>query len=167
MEILQRTLHSAGTTGGSSHEETGLVKVEVGDSIPPWTMDNVTPERMKTVAAILRDPTPIHWDRSVTRAIGFDGRLLNQSPINLGYIVNMLMAWAGPTCIRRLRTEFPLPVLDGDCVTAGGIVKAIDTKGDVTIAECEIWLDRNDGTRTVQARAWIALAEDRGPGGDL
>jgi acyl dehydratase len=161
MATLQRTLHFAGITGGSSREETALVKVEVGDSIPSWTMENVTPERMKTVAAILRDPTPIHWDRSVTRAIGFDGRLLNQSPINLGYIVNMLIAWAGPTCIRRLRTEFPLPVLDGDCVTAGGIVKAIDTKGDVAIAECEVWLDRNDGTRTVQARAWVALADGR------
>lgn len=129
-------------------------------------MDRVTPERMKTVAAILRDPTPIHWDRDVTRAIGFDGRLLNQSPINLGYVVNMLMAWAGPTCIRRIRTEFPLPVLDGDRVTAGGIVKAIGTEEGVTVAECEVWLDRPDGTRTVQARAWVTLIEDRGHSGE-
>ena len=49
---------------------------------------------MKTVAAILRDPTPIHWDREATRALGLEGRLLNQSPINLGYVVNMLIAWA-------------------------------------------------------------------------
>ena len=89
------------------------MKVEVGDAIPSWTMESVTPERMKTVAAIFRDPMPLHWDRDASRAIGFEGRLLNQSPINLGYVVNMLMAWAGPTCIRRVRTEFPLPVLDG------------------------------------------------------
>ncbi len=136
------------------------MKVEVGDAIPSWTMESVTPERMKTVAAILRDPTPIHWDRDATRALGLDGRLLNQSPINLGYVVNMLMAWAGPTCIRRVRTEFPLPVFDGDRVTAGGVVTAITTDGDATIAECEIWLDRDDGTRTVHAKAWVALPAD-------
>jgi acyl dehydratase len=134
-----------------------VVKVEVGDVIPPWTMERVTPERMKTVAAILRDPMPLHWDRDASREVGFEGRLLNQSPINLGYVVNMLIAWAGPTCIRRIRTEFPLPVFDGDHVTAGGRVTAIEVEGDETIAECEVWLDREDGSRTVHARAWVVL----------
>jgi acyl dehydratase len=134
-----------------------VVKVEVGDVIPPWTMERVTPERMKTVAAILRDPMPLHWDRDASREVGFEGRLLNQSPINLGYVVNMLIAWAGPTCIRRIRTEFPLPVFDGDHVTAGGGVTAIEVEGDETIAECEVWLDREDGSRTVHARAWVVL----------
>jgi acyl dehydratase len=133
------------------------VRVEVGDVIPPWIMENVTPERMKTVAAIFRDPMPLHWDRDASATIGFEGRLLNQSPINLGYVINMLMAWAGPTCIRRVRTEFPLPVYDGDHVTAGGVVKSIESEGEETIAECEVWLDREDGTRSVYARAWVAL----------
>jgi acyl dehydratase len=133
------------------------VKVEVGDSIPPWTMECVTPERMKTVAASLRDPTPIHWDREATKALGLDGKLLNQSPINLGYLINMLIAWAGPTCIRRLRTEFPLPVFDGDRVTAGGVVtELVQTQGE-DLAVCDLWLDRDDGSRTVSARAWVAL----------
>lgn len=135
--------------------------VKIGDAIPPWTMECVTPERMKTVAAILRDPMPLHWDRGVSSALGFEGRLLNQSPINLGYVLNMLLAWAGPTCLRRIRTEFPLPVFDGDRVTAGGVVKAIETNGDSRIAECEIWLDRDDGTRSVCARAWVALDAGR------
>ena len=138
-------------------------KIRVGDAIPPWTMECVTPERMKTVAAILRDPTPIHWDRKATRELGLGGRLLNQSPINLGYVVNMLVAWAGPTSIRRLRTTFPLPVFDGDHVTAGGVVRALSRSEQTqeTVAECEVWLDRDDGTRTVHATAWVAISEDR------
>jgi acyl dehydratase len=134
------------------------MKVEVGDVIPPWEMDNVTPERMKTVAAILRDPTPIHWDREATRALGLDGKLMNQSPINLGYVINMLVAWAGPTCIRRLRTEFPQPVFDGDRVIAGGAVTEIARLRGERVAICDVWLDRDDGTRTVSARAWVALS---------
>lgn len=136
------------------------MKVSIGDAIPPFRMECVTPERMKTVAAIFRDPTPLHWDRGSTRAIGFDGRLLNQSPINLGYVINMLMHWAGPTCLRRIRTEFPQPVLDGDAVTAGGSVVSLSREGDETIAECEVWLDRQDGVRNLTARAWVALPQD-------
>ena len=133
------------------------MKVAVGDAIPPFRMERVTPERMKTVAAIFRDPTPLHWDREVTRAIGFEGKLLNQSPINLGYVINMLLSWAGPTCIRRLRAEFPLPVFDGDRVTAGGVVADLVQTDDEVVAVCDVWLDRDDGSRTVSARAWVAL----------
>ena len=57
------------------------MKVAAGDTLPPFRMERVTPERMKTVAAIFRDPTPLHWDRESTRAIGFEGKLLNHSPI--------------------------------------------------------------------------------------
>jgi acyl dehydratase len=133
------------------------MKVQIGDGIPPWTMESVTPERMKTVAAILRDPTPLHWDRDATRELGLDGKLVNQSPINLAYVINMLIAWAGPTCIRRLRAEFPLPVFDGDGVTAGGIVTHVEQKRGEDIAICDVWLDRDDGDRTVSARAWVAI----------
>lgn len=133
------------------------MKVAVGDVIPPFRMECVTPERMKTVAAIFRDPFPVHWDREVTRAMGFEGKLLNQSPINLGYVINMLMDWAGPTCLRRIRTEFPQPVFDGDEVCAGGRVVSLEHEGGETIAECELWLDRQDGVRSLAARAWVAL----------
>jgi len=136
------------------------VRVAVGDTIPPFRMARVTPERMKTVAAIFRDPTSLHWDREATRAIGFDGRLLNQSPINLGYAINMLIDWAGPTCVRRVRAQFPQPVFDGDSVCAGGTVVALAREGNETIAECEVWLDRQDGVRNRAARAWVALPDD-------
>ena len=136
------------------------MRVDVGDAIPPFRMERVTPERMKTVAAIFRDPTELHWNREATRAIGFDGRLLNQSPINLGYVINMLIAWAGPTCVRRVRTEFPRPVLDGDFASAGGRVVALSEEVDETIAECEVWLEGPDGVRNLTARAWVALPRD-------
>jgi acyl dehydratase len=115
---------------------------------------------MKTVAAIFRDPFPVHWDREATRAMGFGGRLLNQSPINLAYVLNMLMNWAGPTCLRRIRTEFPQLVFDGDSVCAGGRVFSLAEEPGQTIAECEVWLDRQDGVRSVVARAWVALPRD-------
>ncbi len=138
----------------------GLVNhstVGVGDDIPEWTMAEVDPERMKTMAAILRDPYPVHWDREANEALGLGGRVINQGPLNLSYIANMLMEWAGPTCVRRLTVSFGRPVLDGDCVTAKGRVVAIDDHEGERRATCDVWLER-DGEQVVTGSAVVAIS---------
>ncbi|MEM8904898.1 MAG: MaoC/PaaZ C-terminal domain-containing protein [Actinomycetota bacterium] len=136
------------------------MRVEVGDVIPPFQLpDGATPERMRTTAAILRDPTPLHWDREYTRARGFEGRLLNQTPLNMGYVLNMLMAWAGPTSVRRIRARFPNVVLDGSPVATGGSVVAIEEVEGDRVAECEVWCDRDDEVRCLVATAWVTLPD--------
>jgi acyl dehydratase len=67
------------------------VSFAVGDSIPEWVMESVSPERMCTMAAILRDPNPIHWDRNAVDALplGLGKRTINQGPLGLSYMINM------------------------------------------------------------------------------
>jgi acyl dehydratase len=130
--------------------------VHVGDEIPPWTIPSVDPARMRTMAAILRDPYPVHWDREANAALGLAGRVVNQGPLNLGYIVNMLLAWAGPSCVRRLTVSFGRPVLDGDSVTARGRVNAVADVDGERRATCGVWLDR-DGVHVVTGTAVVAL----------
>jgi acyl dehydratase len=130
--------------------------VTVGDQIPDWTMAEVDPARMRTMAAILRDPYPVHWDRVANAAFGLGGRVINQGPLNLGYIANMLMAWGGPTCIRRLTVSFGPPVLDGDHVVARGRVVTIEELDGERRAVCEVWLER-DGQAVVTGTAVVAL----------
>ena len=130
----------------------------VGDSIPPWTMESVDPARMKTMAAILRDPYPVHWDPKANERLGLGGRVINQGPLNLGYIVNMLHAWSGPGSVRRLTVSFGRPVLDGDTVTAGGTVVALDEVGNEAHARCDVWLER-DGEKIVTGSAVVAVAQ--------
>ena len=43
-------------------------------------------------------------------------------------------------------------------VLAGDVT--LSREGDETIAECEVWLDRQDGVRNLAARAWVALPQD-------
>lgn len=129
----------------------------VDDEIPPWTMACVDPARMKTMAAILRDPYPVHWDRAGNERAGLGPRLINQGPLNVGYLANMLMAWAGPTCVRRLTVAFADRVHDGDKVTARGTVTGIETDGPEPRLTCEIWLER-DGLRVVTGTAIVGVA---------
>jgi acyl dehydratase len=130
--------------------------IEPGTVIPPWEMTDVDPQRMKTMAAILRDPYPVHWDREAVATIGFGERVINQGPLNLSYIVNMLMAWQGPTCVRRLRVSFGAPVLDHDHVIATGTMTSIENIEGVTLAHCDVWLER-DGRPVVTGTASVTL----------
>ena len=134
------------------------MSVEIGTKIPVWTMTDVDPNRMKTMAAILRDPYPVHWDRSSVAELGLGERVINQGPLNLSYIANMLMAWQGATCIRRLQVSFARPVLDHDHVTALGTVVSIETVDGENRAHCEVRLER-DGQPVVTGTAVVALAE--------
>lgn len=131
--------------------------VDVGFALPEFVIDPVTPERMKTYAAILRDPNPIHWDRDAVAAAGHGERLINQGPANLGYVMTMLMNWAGPESIRRIQVRFTSNVFEQDRVTAGGIVTAVRDEGTTRLADCDVWLDTADGTRTVVGSATVAL----------
>ena len=124
---------------------------------PPWVIESVSPEKMKIFAAIARDPNPIHWDRAAVAERGLGDRLINQGPTNLGYVVNMLLAWTGPASLRDIAVRFTSNVFDGDMVTAGGVVTGIRVEQGERLADCDVWLDRGDGTRAIAGTATVAL----------
>lgn len=144
---FRRTPTHAGVPGPSTTERRGNTE---HPALPSWEMPSVDAARMKTMAAILRDPYPVHWDRAANEALGLGGSVINQGPLNLGYVANMLMAWAGPASIRRLTVSFGRPVLDGDRVVAGGQVHEV-VDG---IARCDVWLNRDD-ERVVSGTAQV------------
>lgn len=135
------------------------MNVQVGDDIPEWVMPSVRPERMRTMAAILRDPNPVHWDRRVCAKIGFGERTINQGPLGLSYMVNMLHAWTGPKSIRRIFMRFPLAVLDEDCVIARGKVTAIREEDGQRYADCDIWLHREGSEHPLEGSATVLLPD--------
>lgn len=131
--------------------------VAVGDRIPEWRLESVSDARMRLLAAILRDPNPIHWDRDEVARRGLGDRLINQGPTNVGYVCNAILAWAGPRALRSLTVRFTANVFDGDTVVAGGEVTGVAPAGDEVLATCAVWLDRGDGTRAVEGDAVVAF----------
>jgi acyl dehydratase len=134
------------------------MKVNVGDRIPEWVMERVSPARMRTMAAILRDPNPLHWDRKVVERLGLGERTINQGPLGVSYMVNMLHAWAGENCIRRIIVRFPNPViLDEDRIVACGAVAALSESDGVRLAECQVWLERDGEAGLIEGTATVCL----------
>jgi acyl dehydratase len=114
---------------------------------------------MKIFAALARDPNPIHWDRAAVAERGLGDRLINQGPTNLAYVVNMLLAWTGPASLRDIAVRFTSNVFDADTVTAAGVVTGLREADGERLADCDVWLDRGDGTRAIAGTATVALPD--------
>jgi acyl dehydratase len=135
------------------------MQVKVGDSVPEWDMPRVAPERMRTMAAILRDPNPVHWDRKTVAKLGYGDHTINQGPLGLSYMVNMLHAWTGPSSIRRIIMRFPHAVLDEEHVIAQGVVTGVREENGVRLADCDIWLRREGIDKPLEGSATVVLPD--------
>ena len=133
--------------------------VQVGTELPTRVVERVDIAEMKTMAALLQDPNPIHWDPASTRALGMGDRTVNQGPINMAFVMNMLVAWVGndPSRLRGLTLRFMANVFDGDRVEAGGQVTELREVNGERLADCEVWLDVTGGTRALAGTATVAL----------
>jgi acyl dehydratase len=94
------------------------------DQVPPLVIESVDPEKMKLMAALLRDPNPIHLDAEAVKALGLGDRVINQGPTNLSYLVNMVMREFGD--VRQIDVRFLGNVFAGDRVECSGVVTDVD-----------------------------------------
>lgn len=109
-------------------------------ALPAYEID-VDPEKMKTMAAILADPNPIHFDTRATAELGMGDRPINQGPLNMGYVMTMLAEYAGGReRVRRFRVRFLGNVYGGDRVRAEGEIVEVRVEGSDRYAECDVRL---------------------------
>ena len=134
------------------------MNVEVGAELPPFVVEAVPVAAMKTVAALLHDPNPIHFDVDSVRALGMGEKPVNQGPTNMAYVINMLVAWAGdPAAVRALKVRFLGNVFGGDRVAARGVVTGVREAGGERLADLDVWLERAEDDRVLDGTATVAL----------
>jgi len=137
--------------------------VRIGDELPSRDVRSVDAEKMKTMAALLSDANPIHWDVEAVRATGLGDRPINQGPTNMAYVLDMLSSWAGGhDRLRRVRLRFTGNVFAGDHVRAAGTVTDVRDEDGATVAECEVRLDVVGGGTVLSGTASVTC-EPAGP----
>lgn len=118
-------------------------RIEVGAELSPITYV-VDAERMKVFTLLTNDPNPIHWDHHAPGVIEAGGKLVNQGGLNVGYIHNAVLRWAGTGwAVNRTQVRFRANAFEGDRVTAGGTVTTAPTGPDDPLT-IEVWLRRED-----------------------
>jgi 3-hydroxybutyryl-CoA dehydratase len=118
----------------------------VGDALPPFVIEHVSPAAMQDWAVFLADPNPIHLDVEVVKAKGLGDKVINQGPINVAYMMNMLMAAFPGGTIDAMDSRFLDNVYAGDKVVASGKITAVEGAK----ISCEFTLDV-EGRGTVNA----------------
>jgi 3-hydroxybutyryl-CoA dehydratase len=98
----------------------------VGDALPPFVIESVSPQAMKQWSVFLADPNPIHLDVEVVKAKGLGDRVINQGPINVAYMMNMLMAAFPGARIDAMDARFLDNVYGEDKAIASGTITAIE-----------------------------------------
>lgn len=112
--------------------------VEVGQALPPLVVESVDAEKMKLMAAILRDPNPIHFDPERVQELGLGDRVVNQGPSNLSYLLEMVTRWSGGTpTLRSASVRFLGNVFAGDRVECFGRVTAVDRDAGLVTLDVE------------------------------
>lgn len=133
--------------------------VTVGTELPAYDIPSVSAEKMKTMAALLNDPTAIHWDVATLQALGMGDRPINQGPLNMGYVMNAVTDWAGgQDRLRRLRVRFLGNVLAGHHLRVQATVTALREEDGARLADCDVVLEVVDGDAVVSGTATVVLS---------
>jgi acyl dehydratase len=134
------------------------MEITEGTELPELVVA-VDTEKMKTMAVILRDSNPIHWDVEAVEVLGMGDRVVNQGPINMAYVMNLLSDWAGGADrLRRFKVRFLVNVFAGDTVRAGGTVTAIREENGERLADVDVWLDVDGGLRALAGVATVVVS---------
>jgi acyl dehydratase len=117
-------------------------ELQVGQELEPFVIEAVDPEPMKTMAAILQDPNPIHFDTNVTRELGIGDHPVNQGPTNVTWLTEFVQRFAGgPDKLVTIKIRFLGNVFGGERFECTGKVTAVDT--DAGRAELEVGATSN------------------------
>ncbi|MDY6859526.1 MAG: MaoC family dehydratase, partial [Pseudomonadota bacterium] len=119
--------------------------------------ESVSPETMKVWAPILRDPNPIHLDREVVKAKGLGERLINQGPINVAYVMDMLMRNFPQGRIVSMTNRFVDNVYEDDAVEATATVTGVEQAGDETRVSCDFALKADERSVVISGTAVVAV----------
>ena len=128
-----------------------------GQPVGPHVVDRVDSARMKTVAALLDDPVPLHFDIAKVESLGHGNRLINQGPLNVAYLMEMVSRFAGGhQKMRAFKVRLLGSVYEGDRVVCTGSVATVDAEAGTATLELEA---RVGETPVLTGSATIALGD--------
>jgi acyl dehydratase len=132
-------------------------EVQVGQQLAPFVIESVDPEPMKTMAAILQDPNPIHFDPASTQALGMGDKTVNQGPTNVTWLTEFVQRFAGgPDRLVTIKIRFLGNVFSGDRFECTGTVTAVHAEAGT--AELEVGAT-SDGRPALGGTAVIKIRD--------
>jgi len=120
-------------------------------------LDHVDPARMKTLALLLADPNPIHFDRAAAQRLAGTDQVVNQGPSTMALGVNMLLAAFPGARLVSYRVRLLGLVLAGDGVEGGGTAVDREILDGQERVRCQLHLGVPGRGRVIEGEAVLEL----------
>lgn len=107
----------------------------------------------------------IHYDRDYAATEGY-ANVLVQGHLHGAYLTQMLLDWIGQMgTIRRFQWSNRRAAYPGDTLTCRGRVTRVYEQDGLTLADCEIWEENQNGETCAPGTATIALRDGEASSG--
>jgi acyl dehydratase len=137
-------------------ELRGFDQMQIGDRLPPLTIEPITRTTLAAYAEASSDDNPIHLDPAVARAAGMDD-VFAHGMLVMAYLGRALTMWLPQMALRRFSTRFVAISQLGDQLTCGGsVVETFEEAGERR-ARLELWVVNQHGDRKLSGEAVVAL----------
>jgi acyl dehydratase len=131
--------------------------VNTSDALPDLTKEPITEVQLVKYAGVSGDFNPIHTVHHFAEKAGLGG-VIAHGMLSMGFVGQHVTRWAGETgTLKRLKVRFVAMTRPGDVITLKGKVTRKRQGGGENLIDCELWAEKQDGTKTVTGEATIAL----------
>jgi acyl dehydratase len=130
--------------------------IKIGDVLPRFERETGF-ETWNRYAAVNDEFVSIHMDDAAGRAAGYPGAF-GMGNLQWAYLHNLLRDWlAGHGTITRVACQFRSPNLQGQTVSACGVVDGVSESRDGTTVSLRVWTEDQTGTVLAPgtAEVWI------------
>jgi len=131
--------------------------VNIGDEITSITKPAITEVQLVKYAGASGDYNPIHTVHHYAEKAGLGG-VIAHGMLSMGFAGEHVTKWIGEGGdLKRLKVRFTSMTRPGDVVTLKGKVTDKKADGGKNLVECDIWIEKEDGTKTIVGDATVAL----------
>lgn len=131
--------------------------INVGDEITSITKPPITEVQLVKYAGASGDYNPIHTVHHFAERAGLGG-VIAHGMLSMGFAGEHVTKWIGEEGdLKRLKVRFTSMTRPGDVVTLKGTVTDKKSDGGENLVECDIWIEKEDGTKTIVGDATVGL----------
>ncbi len=131
--------------------------INVGDAVPSLTKPAITEVQLVKYAGASGDYNPIHTVHHHAEKAGLGG-VIAHGMLSMGFAGEHVTKWLGEGGeLKRLRVRFTSMTRPGDVVTLKGTVTGKRQEADENLVDCDIWIEKEDGSKTIVGDATLAV----------
>lgn len=127
---------------------------KVGEEIPRLEKEPVGKLQLLRYAGASGDDNLIHTDVETARSVGLPD-VIAHGMLSMGFLGQLLTAYAGPGSVRRLTVRFARMVQLGDALACRGVVQGVEEGEGGAVARLLVWAENQRGERVTEGDAEV------------